>query len=528
VKRPSIVEFVTDPRLLGLSLSPAQETLLRAIYGLDLGHHDQLDLWRACTGRELYAAQPFGEVTVLAGARAGKDSRIAAPIVCFEALFGGHEKHLARGERAVIPLVAQDARATKIAFGYVRGYLTGSKLLASRVEEVLSLEIALTNRVAIQCFPCTLKSLRGWSVPAGVMDELGFWRLEGQADSDVEVQASIRRGMLSFASPRLVKISTPYMKSGVLFEDFKAAFGKDDADRLVWRAPSVLMNPSLRAERLERERRLDPSRFAREYEAEFAEDLDAFLPAAWVDAAIVPGRHELPPLDGVSYYAAVDASGGGADAFTLSIVHTEGEASSRRVVQDVMRGWRGSRSGSVDLEGIVGEIVEVLRPYHVCTVRGDRYSAGWVRQAFERHAGVTYETAEDKSAAYIVLEPLFAQGRVEVLDHPQLVRELKNLERRPRPGGKVVVDHPHGQHDDHANALALAAAAATKSEGAWPEDVGPFSVGSRTSPWNVGGPSIDLDSGERVTRVGDINFIGAVPADGPSLGRSSRSRWRMG
>jgi len=71
-------------------------------------------------------------------------------------------------------------------------------------------------------------------------------------------------------------------------------------DLLVRRAPSALMNPSLKAERLEREQRLDPSRFAREYEAEFAEDLEA-LPGAWVDAAIVLGRHGLPPRPGVRY-----------------------------------------------------------------------------------------------------------------------------------------------------------------------------------------------------------------------------------
>ncbi len=59
---------------------------------------------------------------------------------------------------------------------------------------------------------------------------------------DAEIQASIRRGMLSFPFPRLVKISTPYMKSGVLYDDFKNAFGQDDPDRLVWRASSTLMN----------------------------------------------------------------------------------------------------------------------------------------------------------------------------------------------------------------------------------------------------------------------------------------------
>jgi hypothetical protein len=39
------------------------------------------------------------------------------------------------------------------------------------------------------------------------------------------------------------------------------------------------------------------------------------------------------------------------------------------------------------------------------------------------------------------------------------------LERRPRAGGKLLVDHPRGRHDDHANALALAAAMAMKDRG---------------------------------------------------------------
>lgn len=60
------------------------------------------------------------------------------------------------------------------------------------------------------------------------------------------------------------------MRRGALFEDFRAAFGQDDPDRLVWKASSLLTNPTLKPERLERERRLDPSRFEREFEAAFA------------------------------------------------------------------------------------------------------------------------------------------------------------------------------------------------------------------------------------------------------------------
>ncbi len=463
---PGIADFVEDKQLLGLSVSPAQRTLLKAIYGLPL-EGEERDLWRQCTGRPTYPARPFAEATVIAGARAGKDSRVAATIVCFEAVFGGHERQLARGERGVVVLVAQDQRATKVAFGYIKQYLTGSALLAGQVAEVLASEITLTNGISIACFPCTLRSLRGWSIPVGVLDELGFFRLEGQADSDVEIQASIRRGMVNFVATRLIKISTPYMKSGVLYDDFRRGYGQDDPDLLVWRASSVLMNPLLGVERLEREKRLDPLRFAREYEAEFAEDLEAFLPGAWIDAAVMPGRYELPPRDGVKYVAAVDPSGGGADAFTLALCHAEGRGAEGQVVQDVMKGWAAKRESVTDLEAVVREIATLCHAYDCHTVVGDRYAAGWVREAFRRH-GLRYEEptvrqdgephALDKSAGYLEVEPLFAQGHIEILDHPQLVRELKLLERRPRAGGKVSVDHPSGGHDDHANALALAAA----------------------------------------------------------------------
>ena len=58
------------------------------------------------------------------------------------------------------------------------------------------------------------------------------------------------------------------------------------------------MNPTITTERLESERRKDPFRFSREYEAEFSDDLTAFLPWEWIDDAVVEGRHELAPQKG--------------------------------------------------------------------------------------------------------------------------------------------------------------------------------------------------------------------------------------
>jgi hypothetical protein len=259
---PDIVEFTTGEKYLGLELSDAQETLLRATYALPMSE-DQLDIYRACTGRTEPPAVPVTETTIIAGARAGKDSRIAAPVAIYEALFGGHDRQLARGERGMIACVAQDQRAAGIAFGYIEAGLQASPLLDSQVEAYRTSELWLTNGIVIGVFPCTSRGLRGWSIPCGIMDELGFYRLAGMANSDEEVQTSIRRGQLGFDSPKLIKISTPYMKSGVLWEDHASYYGQDSDDVLVWQASSALMNPTLRDDRLEQVQRLDPSRFAR-------------------------------------------------------------------------------------------------------------------------------------------------------------------------------------------------------------------------------------------------------------------------
>jgi len=475
----SIIDFCRDPQLLNLSLSPAQTVLLKAIYGMALGK-DERALYTQCTGRTTYrAGAPFAEVTVVAGARSGKDSRIAAPVVLYEAIWGGHDRRLAKGECGVIALVAQDKDATRVAFTYIRDYLMDSPHLRTMVaDEPLAQEIQLTNRLKIVCFPCSQKSLRAWSIPCAVLDELAYFRLEGGANSDVEIQSSVRRGMIGFGPhTRLVKISTPYMRDGILFDDHKRAWGQPDPDLLVWKASTALMNPSIAPARLERERRLDPQRYAREYEAEFAEDLESFLPSAWIEAAIVGGRFMLPARPDCWYSAAVDPSGGGADAFALSLCHavpSSGDDEDGRVtiVQDVLKSWARSRSAAVNLEAIVTEAADLLTAYAVTAVIGDRYSAGWVKQAFARR-GILYLDAPEKSAAYQDVEPLFAQGAIQLLDHPQQQRELTMLERRPRPGGKPLIDHPRGGHDDHANVLALAAAAALATATAPPADPRP-------------------------------------------------------
>jgi len=98
--------------------------------------------------------------------------------------------------------------------------------------------------------------------------------------------------------------------------------------------------------------------------------------------------------------------------------------------------------------------VEAAKLYGINTIKGDKYAARWVSDAFEAE-GINYvQSKRSKSDLYLELAPLLAQGRCEILDNRTQTAELRSLERRTGRSGKDSVDHPPRGHDDAANALA--------------------------------------------------------------------------
>lgn len=63
----------------------------------------------------------------------------------------------------------------------------------------------------------------------------------------------------------------------------------------------------------------------------------------------------------------------------------------------------------------------------------------------------------NRSEAYLAVLPVFTSGRIGIPDDPRLRSELLGLERRTGRSGKDAIDHGPHQHDDLANAVALAA-----------------------------------------------------------------------
>src|SRR5262245_33509036 len=121
----------------------------------------------------------------------------------------------------------------------------------------------------------------------------------------------------------LILISSPYARRGVLWDEYRAAWGKEDSSTLVWVAPTTTMNATVPADVIETALAEDEAAARAEYFAEFRRDLEAFVSRETLQACIVHDRREVPPLRGNRYVAFTDPSGGSADSWTLAIAHGE-------------------------------------------------------------------------------------------------------------------------------------------------------------------------------------------------------------
>ncbi len=443
----SIIEAMSDPNLLGDWLGSAETwvawlVVLKAAFALPMDD-DELALFETLAGGRAPPTRPVKELVVIAGRRAGK-STIVAALAVYYATLRDFKSDLRRGEMGVIPIVASDRKQCQVILKFVKSALE-APLFAPLVTAEKAEGVELSTGCAIQVMTCRHRSLRGYSCPLFVGDEVGFWRDEtSRTSADREVLAAVRPSQATFRDPMLVLISTPYRRSGALYEYFDQHFGKESTDTLVIQAESRDLNPTIDASVIEAELERDPAAARAEWLGQWRDDVSGFCPHEVAEAAIDIGVEERRPTPGKNYVAFTDASGGVRDSFTLGIAHRDGDAA----VLDLIR----ERRAPFNPEAVAEEYAAELKGYGLSTVRGDAYAAEWTRQAF-RKFGIEYMPAPmPRSQIYLTLLPMLTSGRVLLLDHKRLLGQLTELERRPSRSGHDVVDHPPRGSDDLINA----------------------------------------------------------------------------
>jgi len=405
----------------------------------------QLELYRKHTGRSSPPSAPLHEGWLICGRRSGKSVMLAC-IAVFLAAFRDWRPFLGPGEIGTIMIITADRKQSRVIMRYCLGLLRAVPMLKQLIEAQTAESITLRNRVVIEVHTASFRSTRGYTIVAGLLDEVSFWPVDESSSSpDVEVLNAIRPGMSTIPGAMLLCASSPYARRGALWDAHRKHFGKDGDPILVWQAATREMNASVPQSVIDAAMEEDQPRAMAEWSAQFRVDVESFVSREAVHLCVALDVHERAPMSSVRYYGFVDPSGGSADSMTLAVGHREGDV----VVLDALR----ERKPAFSPEDVVSEFAELLKSYRVTSISGDRYAGEWPKERFRDH-GISYEPAQKpKSDLYRDLLPAINSRKIDLLDHPRLLTQLVGLERRTARGGRDSIDHAPGAHDDLANAV---------------------------------------------------------------------------
>ena len=388
-----IVTALRDPNLLGYSIKDldtyqAWLAAAKAAFGLRM-NKAELALFQQCAQRTDPPTKQFKRILLICGRRSGK-SFLQAAIAVWLAIFRDYSEHLSKGEKATIFVIAADRKQARTIMRYIGGFLEAPMLKQYLVKEVAE-AFELVNNVVIEVATASYKAVRGYTLAGVLADESAFWTDEDGRNPCSEIFAAVTPGLLTIPGAPLIISTTPMRKRGYVGEMYDAAFGDNANDHaLVWQAPSLTMNPTLDKTEIDLEYKLDPIKAAAEYGAQFRNDVDALLAPEVIDRATPPERYELPYDDTKYYVAAIDASGGSSDSFTLAICHRQGDTGILDLIREVKPPFSP--------DAVCADFADCMRRYGVSTAWADRYALGWVEEGFKRHSVLIEHSDMDRAA----------------------------------------------------------------------------------------------------------------------------------
>lgn len=454
-RHPQVFEpFLTDGGTKPLKTWNRWFSCLRALYGLSIGPNASNTITQVTKRNPArLPTNGFRKALFLTGRRSGK-TRATSLIAVFEALLAGNEKKLAAGETGVVALMSVSKDQAKLLRNYIEAILE-APLLAKEVVKVTREGFELKNGIRIMVLAGDYRTVRGYTMVACIIDEIAFFGIsdEMKVKSNDELVAAVTPALMT-TKGKLISITSPYSRKGYVWTTYDKHFGNDDSRTLVLQCPSRTLNPTLDQADIDEAMLDDPAKARSEYYAEFRDDINDFVSRELIEGCVIKNREVNLPSPTRNYFAFVDMSGGRSDDHAIAIAHKD----KRVVVIDYCRRYPKGQNPY----NVVASMADQLGRYGVTKVHGDNYAAEWVSRSFQDNA-ITFEKSDrNKSQIYLELLPRLGSGEIELLDDEMLVNQLASLQRQTRSGGRDIVDHPKGGHDDLANAVAGVSCVAAK------------------------------------------------------------------
>ena len=454
------------------AVSPAQIVELKVWNGEKLTWAERA-LWRKLAETQLfarYSPRRYDESVFIHGRQSGKSTRIASTAILWTAFVEEHP--VAHGERLSIlsfsPVLRQNT--FQLVVEKIRSIPELFELVES--DNVNDGELRLANGIDVLEISANPQYARGKTAILAVIDEAAFLHSDQEFTNNlVDLLESVRPSLV-VKRGRLLLLSSPGGQEGPLWEAHRDRALNPDV--LVLRAPSVLLNPTIDAKLLERERKRGGEVFyRREYLAEFTETSgNPFLDSAAIARAVVVGTTEfLPAGDYVS--SGLDLADRRDDC-ALAHACVREVSGVRKVVVLSARVWKPDPKHGHQVLTVLREMGEDCRRVGSVRSRGDQKSMSVAEQVLRAH-GVGFERVVTAGAgsecAYKTFSALLNDDRLVLPDNPELVQQLRKLEAKATDGNRFLVEGGRGARDDVAVACVQAVAYAAEDLEASPEPV---------------------------------------------------------
>jgi terminase large subunit-like protein len=200
-------------------------------------------------------------IVVVYPRQSGKSTTIAARAIWFAC----------KNPKTVTLIVAPGLRQSMIMMDHIHSFLMGmhNVLRREHVGKMQRTVIWFKNGSQIVALPCSTNLLRGYSANQCICDESAFFR------DDETMFYSVLFPMLQTTQGTLIASSTPWTKDSVFYRFTQDAAFK--VHRIT--IDDVVKEGLTTADFVEEMRsRIPPNRFRREFEAEFVEEENCFLP----------------------------------------------------------------------------------------------------------------------------------------------------------------------------------------------------------------------------------------------------------
>jgi hypothetical protein len=398
-------------------------------------------------------------MVLICGVRSGK-SLIAGAAAFYSALTADLSK-LPLHERSRVVVCAPTVANSETTFRLLTGAVNAAPALkALVVGEPTSGEMTVRREdgrhvdILVVAAHRGAVALRGTWLAGYILEEVAFF---GDNATGYIVNGE---ELLRAASTRLVPggqgfiISSPMGPSGLLYNLWRTHFGKP-GEVLVCHAPTMAMNSVTVSPGVIEELRLrDPDAASREFDAVWADQDTALIPAAHIDAAM---RCEeiLPYVEGHTYTAAMDPATRG-NAWTLVVCSLYHETPHQRIV--FAKEWIGSKVKPLSPDAVLAEQAQILRDYHLDRCATDQHAADANKDIARRHRLYLYDiasTREENIDLFTSLATKFADGEVELPPDHVLRNDLLGIRKKVSSRVTIVLlKTPDGRHCDYAPAIA--------------------------------------------------------------------------